>query len=782
MTFKLSVKNIGPIIELDHSFDSNRNLIFATNGTGKSFLTRGIDILENNNNLIENHFGNSDVSFCQDLISEEATDSKGSLKITFSDSDGACLQLNKLTAAVEVENSERIFHVFSSDYVQRELYEEDFRFDNNISHTIDIATIGAENKDVKNLKASISEMRGTRDNLITSLRASFNEALAELISDFKIRRNLGAFQEINFSTDEVNKGFCKSIEHDTSDPETTYAELKRDNQKLKDFPYDEHQLPKTVQHNHTTFDVDGLALLLGKSIDLEEYSEKFKAYVNQNSDFINRGVALYESNTENCPFCQTPLDSDSLNIVNKYIAFVKGEENKLRLALNQAIESIDNDLKRIDHLKKEIETNSLKFDSLKTYIPSLSNQTLPSFDFSSDPMLASYEHLKLLIQTKIENLSGELLYEDDLTSFKQNSESFFHKLSDFLTNFNRPIYDMTQFALNSGKERRLLHGKACSITKPLFLKKNIDDLSKLANLKHDISKDSEKLEKLERENSNKANARERVADTFIKLLDIIFGDYYRLNKDDFTLYRNRTQIQRSPSKTLSDGEKRIIAFCYYLAQCHLKVQSNKDYKKLYLIIDDPVSSVSFNYIYGVLEVLKQFRLSSDQKDLVLSLNGPTLDTLLFTHNDYLFNICLNNNIFKNSSGKSRIHQLVRGVYKHEIIDQNALITPHESHLKHVYEIANDMEEPTYHSPNSMRFILESVWRFCRPDLANLTDFINMVQNEMGGQIRSVLLHNLSHGGTHYSENYMSTDVKEAAKEVLKVVEKYAQGQVQRLSA
>ena len=50
---------------------------------------------------------------------------------------------------------------------------------------------------------------------------------------------------------------------------------------------------------------------------------------------------------------------------------------------------------------------------------------------------------------------------------------------------------------------------------------------------------------------------------------------------------------------LSDGEKSILAFCFFLANIHGVVENESDYNRLFLVIDDPVSSMDFNYVYNV---------------------------------------------------------------------------------------------------------------------------------------------------------------------------------------
>ena len=111
---------------------------------------------------------------------------------------------------------------------------------------------------------------------------------------------------------------------------------------------------------------------------------------------------------------------------------------------------------------------------------------------------------------------------------------------------------------------------------------------------------------------------------------------------------------RGGDRTISDGEKSVIAFCYFLAQCHLRVESNEEYKKLFLVFDDPVTSMSYDYIYSIIQCLKLLRISEEgeiQFNLQSNLYKPRM--LILTHNSYFFNIASTNRLVR----KQALYQL-----------------------------------------------------------------------------------------------------------------------------
>lgn len=72
----------------------------------------------------------------------------------------------------------------------------------------------------------------------------------------------------------------------------------------------------------------------------------------------------------------------------------------------------------------------------------------------------------------------------------------------------------------------------------------------------------------------------------------------------FTLKLNDFSIS-SPDLILSDREKSIIAFCYYLANIHTLVSNDLDYDKIFLIIDAPVASMDFQYVYETAQIIRE---------------------------------------------------------------------------------------------------------------------------------------------------------------------------------
>ena len=144
-------------------------------------------------------------------------------------------------------------------------------------------------------------------------------------------------------------------------------------------------------------------------------------------------------------------------------------------------------------------------------------------------------------------------------------------------------------------------------------------------------------------------------------------------------------MERGPHRTLSDGEKTAIAFCYFVACIHRKVTSSSDYRKLFLVFDDPVTSMSYDFVFSIAQTLKNLSIS-DQGEV--SINPAKIagnknrrpDLLVLTHSSYFFNISRTNSVIK----KDATFSLYKDGSTHKFVNLRSYVAPFEQQLEHVY--------------------------------------------------------------------------------------------------
>lgn len=72
------------------------------------------------------------------------------------------------------------------------------------------------------------------------------------------------------------------------------------------------------------------------------------------------------------------------------------------------------------------------------------------------------------------------------------------------------------------------------------------------------------------------------------------------NKDMYIISRSDKDKNNDVYKSLSEGEKTLITFLYFLECCKGKTdKDDEDNRDNLIIIDDPISSLSQNYVYDI---------------------------------------------------------------------------------------------------------------------------------------------------------------------------------------
>lgn len=75
--------------------------------------------------------------------------------------------------------------------------------------------------------------------------------------------------------------------------------------------------------------------------------------------------------------------------------------------------------------------------------------------------------------------------------------------------------------------------------------------------------------------------REKTNRTIERLFGYLFADKYDFDEEHFcVVYQERALIENT-DYVLSDGEKSILAFCFFLANIHGIVERESDYNKLF---------------------------------------------------------------------------------------------------------------------------------------------------------------------------------------------------------
>lgn len=760
---QLSASSLGPVAKLNATLSKNaQNMIYARNGTGKSFLTRALRYLDV-------HAQGGDISNAAfDLVAEESQDSQGSFSLFQGSGNLANLTLNLRSKQVSANTHDRIFHVFSEDFVHSELRQRNFDMDGNIESEIrldqvNIDTKEAEEKFTENEKAISNARMMLQDNLE-------REKVEQLANKAAVSKRLKEYMDCDL----------ESVLSHAIQPAPNSRSVKdiiSDLDALKSIPT-EPDCPEPVEMvQFNAGRLNEIIALIDKITSPSTISGEIKDLLSARPDFFEAGLeALKDSDHENCPFCrQSIAHPPASDYIKLYLSYFADAEGKHKKELRAAWSDVKNFRSTLGVRVADVARETLKFESLRKCVPSQRDVALPSVS-------EHFDALEGLLAEYHKAIEAKGLAPGSQVPIPQGD------LQGLLTTVNRELAALGQRFVSittavkaSDNERKKLQREICLMFEGEFAHAHWAEIAAIHALGRDAEVIRAELDALKKSQVS-TSVKDRVASTFEVLIKSFFGNKYTFDSKEFILNRGNRKMARGASRTLSDGEKTAIAFCYFVACSHRKVRSTSDYEKLFLVFDDPITSMSYDFIFAIAQTLKNLNIGSAGE---LSINpadikdakGRRPNLLVFTHSSYFFNVCVTNNVVQNE-GAFFLH-LANG--EHKISKRAQYIAPFDLHLKEIFDVHGG-KEPDHTTGNAVRCVLEAIGRFCHPDKCDsLSNFISFLAGDGGFEIKSVLINHMSHG-TYYDETPSPDELREACSEALLIVEKYAKGQIELLRA
>jgi wobble nucleotide-excising tRNase len=653
------------------------------------------------------------------------------------------LNINKGITPTISSSLPLIFHVFNSDYVHDNIEDLGYKPDGNIEGYI----LSKVQIDLTKEKKELDEKNETLKTKKQEFELRVNTQKI-ILDDKDLAINKGTTEYKNFKIENIfsknDFGYSES---------KSFEELKKENTILNTLPDD---LPNVAVNNANvvTDFFDNLEQTLKHSYSKSHFAEEFKTKIKSKQGFIESGLKITTENK--CPFCEQTFDQNALELIDTYTKYLADEEAKI-------ISQIDTFIKRVDEVKQQIDNNyknSLKsktdFDDVKKYLPSFKEQNIELLQDSG-----SLENDFIAIVSILNDTKNDISKELSIEVHIKNIEAFKKTNSDMAIKNNKNIDELNKAKNNTNNEKLNIKKRLC---KAQYLKtlqseiKNIDEIvalqKEIQNLEKDIS---------DKENQAKALKKDKVIEAFEEFLNVFFAGKYTFDKDNFCLKFDTHNLISNASDVLSDGEKSIVAFCFFLAETHKKINKKDDYKKLFFVIDDPISSLDFHYVYSVAQIIR--RLNDDSRFPI----GDKLRFLVLTHNIEFMSILIRNRIVNGQFilEKSEIKKL-----------QKELIMPYEEHLRDIYEVSEGTKTPSHTIPNLIRHILETINKFEKPNLDFITYCENIELLKDDNEFLYALIHDNSHGNYR---NQMATTpdmIIKGCKKVIEVISSKFDGQIE----
>jgi wobble nucleotide-excising tRNase len=354
-----------------------------------------------------------------------------------------------------------------------------------------------------------------------------------------------------------------------------------------------------------------------------------------NSDWVKSGLKFIpeepiEENKE-CPFCQEKTISNDLiqNIKDYFDASYESDINyikKIHEEYLQAIQQIPNKTTfesnpKFEAFKKDFEIKFSAFSQLvesnrKKIDEKIKNPSIPQTLEDSTESLKKVNEIISEINASIKEHNDKI---DKKTTVKAAIKKTFWQIM-------RWDYDQTISSY--------LSDKSASKIKTDSLNTAINDFGKTILEKRSIISEQQK---------QTVNIEKAIANINDGLIDLGINDF-KIENHEENLYKivrgeNREKVFRS----LSEGEKMIISFLYFLEMCRGKQDATETGKKKIIVIDDPISSLSHIYVFNIGRLIKNefFGKKETKKDEAtgekeIVWNYKYEQVFILTHSLYFF--------------------------------------------------------------------------------------------------------------------------------------------------
>lgn len=740
ISIEIEATNLGPhrSLKAKDQISSLELGIFANNGSGKTFLSRAFRLIGNVNLKVDE---------TNKLLTLGQSQAQFKIAITNTKEPGVIrevkIQFNRNTIPTISNTTDYTFHVFNREYVKENLEELKYRPSGKIEGFI----LGKEKIDLTKEREELEKLSNDYSKKIEKVSKSVDEALGE-IDTLNVRRNTTEYVALSY--ENIISAPDKFNESETFDS------LKAKHSKLKSIP---DNLPDVVNVNtiNSPAFLQELIQYLSTSYNKSSIAEDFKKKVKVKQTFIESGLRIIGSEKTSCPFCEQELKDEALRLIDEYVKYLNDTEALQITRGNKFLEQLAGFYEGIKQSHFEFLKVKEKFNNIKSYLPSFEGVELVTLNDTQE-LEPHFDALAKLIASKKEDVAHVVS--------TQKSEAILNKIQDWVNVSNECIKSNGQLIESLNSKKQNLQSERLELNKRLCRSKyselGVSQKQTIAEIKELRIRISELERQIQsKEQSEKVSKKEKVAETFKYFLSLFFDKKYSFDDSNFCLKFLDHSLTENASDVLSDGEKSIVAFCYFLAETHKLIEKEDDYQKLFFVIDDPISSLDFHYVYSVAQAIRSLN-----KFFPLA----RIRYLVLTHNLEFMSILIRNNIVNHryflESGK--ISELKRN-----------LIMPYEEHLRDIYNVAKSNSEPSHTTPNSIRHVLETINRFVAPNV-EFSKFCDQVEGFQDSAFLYSLIHDSSHGGIRSQRAYTSEMVKTGCELIIKYLEKNYTGQVELL--
>jgi len=348
------------------------------------------------------------------------------------------------------------------------------------------------------------------------------------------------------------------------------------------------------------------------------YKKYFCPRLLGNSDWVKQGITyttVEEDKATLCPFCQSKTMTEELiNDINSYFDI-----------------SYENDLNELaEYERKYVDCQ----ESLKIYTM---DDNLIAEKYKKDFDL-QYEKMQIIVKNNLNKIRAKLKFPSSKVELILTNEvlaeinAIIKKINIEIAEYNIKI-ENKEVVLNKLKSEFwsiMRYNYDADISEYFKDMKKVDDEVNKVNLEIKQLEDKIGVQKkiVSEQQKNTINIEEAIININNGLIDLGIEDFriekYSSQDALYQIVRNNTEIK--VFQTLSEGEKMVISFLYFIELCKGRnIEKSGDVKKI-IVIDDPISSLSHIFVFNIGRMIHQEFLCSKKYEQIF----------ILTHSLYFF--------------------------------------------------------------------------------------------------------------------------------------------------
>ena len=411
-----------------------------------------------------------------------------------------------------------------------------------------------------------------------------------------------------------------------------------------------------------------------------------------NSDWVKTGLA-YLKHDEPCPFCQQELNSSIVDAIKQLFDLtyqskqdaIKALYDEYEVAISSLESTFDTSSYKFDN-----ESNSHGFESKKILLKSTlkSNLKLLEDKFKSpskvisltdtSPLVEEVNNILSMIQMDIdafnEKITNKQIHLNGITDKFWNILNVQHQ--ELIDAADEKIEEIESEIVNL--KRQNVDAKKEEAEQKLII---IDNRKKITNIDLSVSKINQQLIDL----------------------GLIGFQIEKASEDEQRYKIVRTNGEgEDVYSSLSEGEKTLISFLYFL-ECSTGATNEESavvLNRRIIVIDDPISSLSHNYVYDIASLIHHKVLQADFKQI-----------FVLTHNLFFFHELLMLKSHRGCPSGYKLYRVTKSKFSQvKELKRDELQNDYQMYWQIIIDCKSN---PGYAHmlPNAMRNILEHYFNF-----------------------------------------------------------------------